>query len=186
MNQAAHTWSNMTLVSDASVLLRDIAGDAATKAAGRVNPSDDQLSQIDQPAEDNTWHETPNFGEMKSNMQSKVPIGKKDVKDAAGNASNTADSTAQQSQEGKGSADAQKGAKAGAQNFKNNLSSRFDDDQKEKMRAYRERSRNYFEEKVPKNRRDQIIFRLKKMIVEIQTHQDCRCLYQEVLKGPPR
>lgn len=44
------------LVSDATVLLRDMAGDAATKAATKVNPDDEKLAQIDQPAEDNTWH----------------------------------------------------------------------------------------------------------------------------------
>lgn len=45
-------------MSDATVLLRDIAGDAATKAATKVNPDDEKLAQIDQPAEDNTWHGT--------------------------------------------------------------------------------------------------------------------------------
>ena len=39
-------------MSDASVLLRDIAGDAAQNAATRINPSDEQLSQIDDLAEE--------------------------------------------------------------------------------------------------------------------------------------
>ena len=41
------------------------------------------------------------------------------------------------------------------------------------MRQYREKTQNYFKEKVPKDRRDQVIFRLKKMIVEVQSHRDC-------------
>ena len=52
-------------MNDATVLLRDIAGDAATKAATKINPSEEQLAQLDKPAEDNTWHEKPDFNQMK-------------------------------------------------------------------------------------------------------------------------
>lgn len=166
-------------MNDATILLRDIAGDAAQKAAGNVKPSEDQLSQIDQAAEDNTWHEKPDVQGMRSNLQSKMPIGKKDAQDAAKDAANTADANAQG--EGEDKANAKKGAGAGAKNFKNNLSQRFDEDQKKQMREYRERTNNYFKNKVPKERRDQTIFRLKKMIVEIQTHSDCRFNFQVLL-----
>lgn len=44
-------------MNDAVVLLRDIGADAATNAAGKVRPNEDQLNRIDEPAEDNTWHE---------------------------------------------------------------------------------------------------------------------------------
>jgi hypothetical protein len=185
------------LVNDATILLRDIAGDAAQKAATKVNPSDEQLGQIDQAAEDNTWHEKPDFKQMKDDYQKKLPIGKKDAKDAAGEAAGDAAQTAnpdgsrdpadagalaaqEQQNAGTTTVDAKSGAKTGAQNFKNNLSSRFDDDQKEKMRAYRERTNNYFKNKMPQDRRDQIILRLKKMVVEIQSHQDCRS-YRKLL-----
>ena len=162
-------------MNDATIILRDIAGDAATKAAGKLNPSEDELAQIDQPADDHTWHEKPDVAGMKSNLQSKLPVGKKDLQASAQNASDTADAHAAGT--GDPNQDAKKGAKAGVQNFRNNLSSRFDDDQKEQLRQYRERTNNYFKEKVPKERRDQAIFRLKKMIVEIQTHQDCRFIH---------
>lgn len=160
-------------MNDATILLRDIAGDAATKAAGKVNPSDDQLAQIDAPAEDNTWHDKPDYGAIKSNIQNKMPMKKQDAKDAASDAADQAKSAA----DGQAQAtDASKeGAKQGAGQLKSNLSNRFDDEQKEKLRQYRERSNNYFKGKMPKERRDQTIYRLKKMIVEIQTHQDCRC-----------
>ena len=173
-------------MNDATILLRDIAGDAATKAAGRINPTEDQLSQIDQPAEDNTWHETPNVGDLKAQARSQVPFGKKDVKEAAGDAGeagagardpNSADApTIQNRDDAKAVAsdvDAKKGAKAGYQNFRNKMSDRFDEDQKEQMRQYRERTNNYFKEKVPKERREQVVFRLKKMLVEIQQNSDC-------------
>jgi hypothetical protein len=48
-------------VSDATVLIRDIAADASQKAANQVRPSEDKLAQIDEPAEENTWHEKPNI-----------------------------------------------------------------------------------------------------------------------------
>ena len=180
-------------MSDASVLLRDIAGDAASKAAGKVNPSDEQLNQIDQPAEDNQWHEPVKMGDLKSQVQSKSPFAnkqelKEELKGAAGDATQAAhpqgsrdptDAAAikaqeqRQGQTGTGVGH-QQGAQQGKESMKQRFGGRFDEDQKQKMREYRERSNNYFKEKLPKERRDQVIFRLKKMIVEIQTHQDCK------------
>lgn len=175
-------------MSDATVLLRDIAGDAAAKTASKVNPSDDELARLDEPAEDNTWHETPNLSKdnIKSQIQSRVPIGKKDLQDAAGDATQTAhpsgsrdpadaaDLAAQDQAQGTSSGlDAQAGAKTGAQNLKDKVSANTDEDDKQKAREYRERTANYFKDKLPQERRDQIIYRLKKMVVEIQGHSDC-------------
>lgn len=53
-------------MSDAVTLLREIASDTASMAASKVGPSEEQRSQIDKPAEDNVWHESPDFGKMKS------------------------------------------------------------------------------------------------------------------------
>lgn len=68
-------------MNDATILIRDIAGDAAEKAASKVNPNEDQLAQIDKPADDNTWHDVPDMstGNLKNQISSKLPIGKKDV-----------------------------------------------------------------------------------------------------------
>lgn len=172
------------------MLFRDMAGDAATKAATKVNPSDEALAQIDRPAEDNTWHDAPDLSKdnLKNQIQSKVPIGKKEAKEAAGDASaaahpdgsrdptDTAALAAQEQQDGQPKGvDAATGAKAGATSAKDRISNNMDEDQKQKMREYRERTREYFKGKMPKERREQVIFRLKKMIVEIQGHQDCEC-----------
>lgn len=177
------------LLNDFITLIRDIVGDGATNVAQKVNPSEDALNQIDQPAEDNTWHDKPDLSRdnLKNQVQSRVPIGKKDVQDAAGNATQTAhpsgsrdpadaaDLAARDQQEGGNSGvDAQSGAKVGAENLKNKVDANTDDDQKEKARQYREKTRNYFKGKMPKERRDQVIFRLKKMVVEIQGHPECR------------
>lgn len=171
------------------MLLRDIAGDTAQKAASTVKPDEERLAQIDQPAEDNTWHDAPDLSKdnIKSQIQSKVPIGKKDVQDAAGDASgaahpegsrdptDTAALAAQDQQQGTASGvNAGAGASAAAGTVKDRVSNNVDEDNKQKAREYRERTREYFKNKVPKERREQTIFRLKKMIVEIQGHEDCK------------
>lgn len=67
------------LLTDATTLLRDIAGDTAPKAAGRVKPSEEQLASMDQPAEDSVWHEKPDWsadkmkGQMKSQYEKYKP-----------------------------------------------------------------------------------------------------------------
>lgn len=50
-------------------MVRDMAGDASQAAANRVRPSEDELSQIDHPAEDNTWHEKPDREALKSRFR---------------------------------------------------------------------------------------------------------------------
>src|SRR6266700_3091077 len=63
-----------------------MAGDAAQNVANRVNPTDEQLAQIDRPAEDNTWHDVPDISREKliSQLRSKVPFGKGDAQKVAG------------------------------------------------------------------------------------------------------
>lgn len=184
------------LLSDASTLLRDIAGDAAQKTANKVNPSEDQLANIDEPAPENTWHETPDLskGNIKSQLKSNLPIGKKDLKDAAGDATATAhpsgsrdpaaaaDLAAQDQQTGQSSGvDAKSGAKAGASSLKNKVSGGMDEDRKQQAREYRDRTNKYFKDKFPKERKDQLVYRMKKMVVEIQGHADCRFLPDNVI-----
>lgn len=183
-------------MSDATVLLRDIAGDAAQKAATKVNPSDEQLSQIDRPADDNTWHDVPDFSRdnLKQQFNDKTPFGKKEAKEVVGDATqaahpsgsrdpaDAADLAARDQQQGTSSGvDAKQGARAGFQNAKDKLSANTDEDTKNQGREYRDRSKNYMKDKLPQERRDQSIWRLKKMLVEIQGHQDCRsCQYRHI------
>ncbi|KAF1999824.1 hypothetical protein P154DRAFT_620537 [Amniculicola lignicola CBS 123094] len=171
------------LLSDATVLIRDIAGDAAQNTANKVKPSEHALSQIDHPAEDNTWHDVPDLsrGNIRSQVQSKVPIGKKDAKNIAGDLNqaanpdgsrdpqHTADLAAREGQEG---ADTGLDAKNAAREAKQKLSENIPDEQKDAAREKRERLNNYLKGKVPQERREQTIWRLKKMVVEIQGHRD--------------
>lgn len=176
------------LLSDASVLLRDIAGDAAQNAANKVNPSEDELSQIDRPAEDNVWHDAPDLSKdnLRNQAKSRIPIGRKDVEQAGRDATqaahpegsrdpaDVAQLAAQDQQQGTSQIDPRTGAETAAKNLKDNASANMNEDDKQKMKEYRERSENYLKGKMPKERREQLIWRLKKMVVEIQGHQDCR------------
>lgn len=151
------------------ILLRDIAGDGAAKAAHVVNPDEEALQQIDKPAEDNTWHEAPDLSASKLKDQLKEtankvkPVGRGDLKEAAQAAQN-------------GNVD---GAAQGLQNKANantdtDAANEAKDNAQEKARELKEKTQNYLKEKMPKERREQTIWRLKKMIVEIQGHQDCQ------------
>lgn len=187
-------------MSDATILLRDIAGDAAQNAATRVNPSQDQLSQIDQPADDNTWHDTPDLsrGNLKNQVKSQYnhqkPISRDDVKNAAGDATQSAHPSgsrdpadaanlaARDHQHGTDSGlDGYGGLKTGAQNLRDQASKNIPDETKDRAHGIEERTRNksrgYLKDKLPQERRDQTVYRLKKMVVEIQGHKDCKIIY---------
>ena len=172
-----------------------MAGDAAQTAASRINPSEDQLTQIDRPAEDNTWHEVPSVAELKGQAKDMYgknkPFSKQDVQGAAGDATQAAHPTgardpvdtaaiaAQDQHYGTSSGvDAQSGAQVAANNLqanaKENVPQETQDNATELAKTTRLQTRNYLNKKVPKERREQTIWRLKKMVVEIQGHEDCR------------
>ncbi|KAH6849902.1 hypothetical protein B0I37DRAFT_370194 [Chaetomium sp. MPI-CAGE-AT-0009] len=162
------------LLKDATILLRDMAGDAATNAAARVKPSEEDLAQLDQPAQDNTWHDAPDMS--KNGMKGKVQgyykgNPKEDVRAAVAEGTSGAQPS--------GSSDPRDLASTAAtakDALKRNVNENVDDETKEKARAkreeYRERTKNYFSRKMPQERRDQTVWRLKKMVLECQQHPD--------------
>ncbi|KAF4627257.1 hypothetical protein G7Y89_g10895 [Cudoniella acicularis] len=183
------------LLNDAVILARDIAGDAATKAASKVKPSEELLSQIDRPADDNTWHDVPDMsaGNIKNQIRStyskQTPLTKGDLREAAGNATETANPDGSRDpvdavefarrdqQYGTNSVDAQRGAENGAATLRQRASENVPDEAKDKAREHRERAKNYLSKTMPEERRDQTIWRLKKLVVEIQSHPD----YQQAI-----
>ena len=175
-------------MNDATILLRDVAGDAAQKTANKVNPSEEQLSQIDQAEQDHTWHDTPDFSRenLKQQAQARAPVGKETLKQAAGDATQSADpqgarnpddaaQRAQQSRDTTGM-DPKSGAKSGFDTISRNM----DENQKQRLREQRERAANYVDSKFPKERREQVIYRLKKMVVECQEHRECEHTFLNV------
>ncbi|KAK8249045.1 hypothetical protein IWZ00DRAFT_315045 [Phyllosticta capitalensis] len=177
------------LLNDATILIRSMAGDAATKTAGKVNPTDEQLGQIDEAAAENTWHDAPDFKAMKTKAQERVnkakKFGKKEAEKAAGDATQeahpegsrdpaqAAELAAKDQQTGGASGlDAAAGAAEGAQTALNDAKKEIPEEKKDRAKEYRERSAAYLKSKMPKERREQTIWRLKKMVVEVQAHQD--------------
>ncbi|KAF5846469.1 hypothetical protein GGP41_003871 [Bipolaris sorokiniana] len=174
------------LLSDATVLLRDMAGDAAMNTANKVKPSEDRLNRLDEPAEDNTWHDTSNLNRenFRNQAKSSLPFGNKnkgdlketakDVNQAANpegvrDPTHTADLAATEGQTGQSTGlDVRSGVDAAKQKVDANTS----DEDKQIVRARREQLNNYLKGKMPEERREQTRWRLKKMIVEIQGHQD--------------
>lgn len=146
------------LLNDGVVLLRDMAGDAATKAASRVKPSAEELRQIDEPAPENTWHEAPDLSRESIKNQMAQRTNRQAARDSGyhGDAAledqqyqdqTVVDRTGVDSSEATGTA-------------------------KTRAREARERSKAYLSKAVPQERRDRTIWRLKKMIIEIQGHKD--------------
>lgn len=175
-------------MSDATILIRDIAGDAAAKTASKVRPSEEQLGQIDEPAAADTWHDAPDLSaaKLKDQFKSAKSAATGAAQDAAGDASAAAHpggsrdvastlAIAQQDRErGRDSAvDMESGAQAGAATLANRASDMVPDETKESVRNKKERTREYLSNKMPPERREQAIWRLRRMVIEIQGHPDC-------------
>lgn len=172
------------LLDDALVLVRDMGADAATNVANKTRPSDDRLAQIDQPAEDNVWHDVPDLS--KDNIRKQAtdtynknkPFGKEGAQAAAQEGADQAQAqpTADNQQA------ASTGVTAAAENLKAqaraNIPEETQEDARKARSALADNSRNYLNKKMPQERREQSIWRLKKMITEIQGHSD----YQQAIE----
>jgi hypothetical protein len=188
------------LLRDAQILLRDIAGDAAQKAAEKVNPSEDDLGQIDEAAEDNTWHDVPDFSreniknQLKAQFDKQKPLSKGDVQDVAQTAQDVGVEHAQNvpTSDDKTPGDldapagAQEGARAGVDQLRAKVSANVPDETKDRAREMKnnvtQRSKDYLGKKIPQERRDRTIWRLRKMIAEIQGHEDCMYAPRRITK----
>jgi hypothetical protein len=169
------------LLNDAGILLRDMAGDAATNTASRVKPSEEKLGQIDQPAEDNTWHDVPDLSKENIKKQAgdvynkNKPFNRDDVAAAADKGTDSAQTQPTDQ------AAAQTGAQTAVGDLKEQAKANVPDETQEKAKnaknAAMQSSKNYLSKKMPQERRDQTIWRLKKMIVEIQGHSDCTFIH---------
>lgn len=135
-------------MSDATVLIKDIAADASQKAANQLRPSEEELAQIDTPAEENTWHEKPNINkdDLKSKFKrsDKPTVGSPQIDETTGTADTESVTPSEMSRRNK----------------------------------YASQTKEYLQDKIPKERREQTIWRLKKMVIEVQGHAD----YQQAIE----
>ena len=188
------------LLEDSTLLVRDMMADGATKATQKIRPDQDRLGKIDEPAPDHTWHEAPpSIGQMKDNLKSKVKDaqGQLDdgqnqgqqeargvVDDAAHAATGQADpqeaarpdADENVNQTPRSDVDKSAGVSAGLQSAKDRIAGRIPEEHKEQARRIHEsnkqQAKDYLGDKIPQERRDKAILRLKKMLVEIQQHED--------------
>jgi len=106
---------------------------------------------------------------IKGQINARKPFSRDDARAAADKAGNTAQN------QGRGDdVDARQGAATGLSHLKDTAQQNVPDEHQDRMREYRDRGNNYLNDKVPQERRDQTIWRLKKMVAEIQGHQDCK------------
>lgn len=147
-------------MSDAATLGKDIAADASQKAANQVRPSEEDLAQIDQAAEDNVWHEKPNIN--KDDLKSKFKRNKAVCFPRIFPSEQVL--TSFQDKESIASASIAENQSAVESTTSN----------KSKTKEYADKTKGYLADKVPKERREQTVWRLKKMIIEIQGHADCK------------
>jgi len=146
------------LLSDATILARSMVGDAATGIASRVHPSEEQLSQIDTPAEDNSWVEAPNFdqSDFKSRVKSQYSKASSWTKKKRPDSSTSGTAVAD------GATDDLTLPDDGA--TVSSSSSR--------RKEWGGKAKEYWDKKMPAERQDATMDRLRKMIVEIQGHDD--------------
>lgn len=169
------------LLQDVTTLARDMTADAATNVANKARPSGDALASLDEPAQDNTWHDAPDFSKENLKKQAQgVYKGnpKEDAKAAAATGTSTAHPTGStdpndlaragvrdQTQGTSSGVDALGGANNAASTLKQRVDANIDDDTKEDAKntakAYRARTREYLKKKVPQDRREQTVYRLK-------------------------
>ncbi|OAQ96424.1 hypothetical protein LLEC1_03788 [Akanthomyces lecanii] len=173
------------LLKDSTVLLRDMAGDAASNAAGRIRPGEEDLSQIDHAAEDNTWHEAPKFSKEDLKKQAQGLYkgdAKKDAQDIADSARSAGAPASGEPRD----ANVAAGHDAAKSTLKDKINKNIDPETQENIKAKKEEQRRkakeYFNKKMPAERKDQIIFRLKKMVIECQQHTDYSQAVQSLLR----
>ncbi|KAI0468387.1 hypothetical protein F4859DRAFT_524632 [Xylaria cf. heliscus] len=166
------------LLSDVGILLGDMAGDAATNVATKVRPSEDKLKQMDLPADDNIWHEAPDFS--KENIKTQLQSVYKSIGHTA-DARDASNKTLEGAHQPDNIMDpqAETQTKTGVVSEKINVNTSEEDRQAAKNTGteYRRRTREYLNKKVPQERRDKTVWRLKKMIFECQQHPD----YQQAI-----
>lgn len=184
------------LLKDATVLLRDVASDAATKTAQKIGPTAEELDNVDRPAPENQWHEKPDLSrdnlknKFRSEYERNKPMTRDDMRDVAGNVTQAADphgsrdprdiaDRARQEQKyGTNSGiDVEGGYRTGVEDVRHRIEENVPEERKHQYREYRDRTKDYWGRKMPQERREQATWRLKKMIVEVQSHRD----YQEAI-----
>ena len=106
--------------------------------------------------------------QAKTKYNEQKPFSRSDVKQAGENVAQTGRHGDSNQATGQ--------ANAAANDLREKASANMPEETKQRATKVKEQGHEYFNKKMPKERREQTLFRLKKMIVEIQSHPDCRLL----------
>lgn len=159
------------LFSDLGLIGRDMFADAAQFAAGKARPKEEKMATVDHPAPENEFHDDiPESLKKAQKAGDKKEEGKQDVKDSAVQAVDSADPNA--STEANKQTAADQAAEA-----RNKLAAKIPEKHKDLAREHKDKTVNYFKENFPEERRNNFIYRLKKVLVECQRHKD----YQDAM-----
>ncbi|RKF71801.1 Uncharacterized protein C32A11.02c [Golovinomyces cichoracearum] len=170
------------LLKDATIILRDIAGDTAHKVARYVSPSEEQLSRLDEPAAQNTWHKAQESG-LKDNFGNNIKQNSSN-KGGVNNSSSNSNKAKQaefpqhpvQSQEQKNNSQSRSSLMSSFQDtnhlIRDRASEIVPEGIKKQINEQRKTGLDYLSTKLPEERREQTKSRLKKLVLECQEHED--------------
>ncbi|KAG8905215.1 hypothetical protein FRB99_000484 [Tulasnella sp. 403] len=185
------------LLSDVSLIGRDLFARGAMKVAEKSRPNPEQLANVNEAAPPETWESTnanANAGQTPAasanvggtsvvhdpktgNTTVRNPDGTTQTAGAAiGDARQAALGHAEQTRATVAADENPDGTKRTLKDRLvagyNSVTDRIPDEHKDKASAHIDRARDFLKEEFPEERRDQFIYRLKKVIVECQKHQD--------------
>ncbi|PWN48589.1 hypothetical protein IE53DRAFT_375503 [Violaceomyces palustris] len=158
------------LFQDLGYVARDIFADGAAKASEIARPEEEKLNQVGQPGPENEFHDDIPGALKKKQAEQKLEPAKEEAKEHANDLVNSVDPNASHEENKAAAAETVK-AKA------NLLAERIPQKHKDLAKEHIDKTRVYAKEKFPKERREQFIYRLKKVVVECQRHHD----YQDAM-----
>lgn len=159
------------LLSDAKILGRNIFADAASNVAERSRPRKEEVETIGAAAPPNDFSEEPTLGAespgISTTPQAVVPKALKESD------SPETQPSMREAEDSNVVAQSPKDAstKAAKSRFQS-ISNRVPEKHKQTARKEADNAKKYLQKQFPKERQDQLISRLKKVIVECQAHQD--------------
>lgn len=158
------------LINDLGLIGRDMFADAASFTANKARPKEEKLNQVDEPAPDNAFHDDIPNALKKEKYDEQINDVKGIAQERADAAQANADPNATQEEN-------QNVAVNQATAAKNQLADKIPEKHKEIAKEHKDKTVNYLKETFPEERRDQFIYRLKKVLVECQKHKD----YQDAM-----
>ena len=156
------------MLSDFRLIGRGIFADAAQNIADRARPPEEDLQQVDEATPTHKFDEQPENVDLSASRLKEAAVQNTGVSPEAvkpSDAPSTSEATTAAAKE----RSTTPVKKTFASRFKS-VSQRVPDEHKERAKAELENGKQYFREQFPKERRDQFVYRLKKVVVECQSH----------------